>query len=151
LKQWTVIDTPAGVVIASINPCDKLPGKWILFEEAGGRFIIGAGPHKENPGVTKLYAAFSTEGDKPPTGFQPSTGGEEAHVLTVDELAEHNHVNGTYDAIVKQGGGYIVGNPDDGKAPEPDLKASGKMLVSGKNKPHNTIPPYIALYFCKKD
>jgi microcystin-dependent protein len=26
-----------------------------------------------------------------------------------------------------------------------------KMATDGGNQPHNNMPPYIALYFCKKD
>ena len=164
LKQWTVIDTPAGVVIASINPCEKLPGGWSLFKEAGGRFIIGAGVHDKDATVSKSYSAFSEAPTSPQAGFELPKGGEEAHALTLEEMPNHGHRIAT-DTGVPIHDGLAGGTSDLGildnfeNIPNkanfntvlPNVLEKTGGLSDGSTKAHNTIPPYIALYFCKKD
>ncbi|WP_172330323.1 hypothetical protein [Mangrovicoccus sp. HB161399] len=75
-------------------------------------------------------------------------GGEETHKLTPDEMPRHDHepdgrlegywanVRGDSATNGFQGGSYRV--------------TSRKPVAAGGSEAHNNMPPYIALYFCKK-
>jgi hypothetical protein len=150
LKAWVVPEIPAGLVIASVSECRDLKGGWSAFDAAGGRFIIGAGTHPPNPGVTKLYEAFTTEGASPRTGFEKASGGEEKHLLTKGEMPKHDHANAPYVYLLQSDGNFTISNTGDYTSGQPNLGSVGKIQSEGNDQPHNIIPPYVALYFCKK-
>lgn len=150
LKAWVVLDIPAGVVLASTMECRDLKGGWSPFDPAGGRFIVGAGAHPPNPGVTKAYAAFTIEGAPPGAGQEKSTGGEETHILTEAEMPIHKH-GSELGTLPTQG---VYG---DGPARPDKINGSGRSAgpttytaPSGGGAPHSIMPPYVALYYCKK-
>lgn len=72
-----------------------------------------------------------------------STGGEETHKLTVEEMPSHNH--SVYYGM-------------DGASPGNTLTASsnsigqsnGAITNRGGNQPHNNMPPYLAVYMWKR-
>lgn len=117
---------PAGVVVAFDSP-NGCPRGWKEFEAARGRTILGA-----NASRTHGYTAR-------PFG---NVGGEEEHLLTINEMPSHDH-------------GGIWGG--DGKKAGMNnsyaYHAQGYVRISseGGGQPHNNMPPYIALYFCKKE
>ncbi|ABC90770.1 hypothetical protein RHE_CH01985 [Rhizobium etli CFN 42] len=139
IKKWVVIDIPSGLVIASTRECrDLAGGSWSAFDAAGGRFIIGAGGHPTNPGVTKSYAVFTNESDAPPTGMVKSTGGTES--ITIAAVTPPTLDMDTPD-------GYLRNN-------NPNYKAVTAVRISGGGSlsyPLESIPPYVALYYCKKN
>jgi hypothetical protein len=153
LKHWVIVEIPSGLVVASLHECRELAGNWVPFEAAGGRFIIGAGFHPPNPGVTKSYAAFGKEGDQPPTGMQRSTGGEERHVLNPAQMPEHDHA-------VYPHAGFRLSDPSPAERDQPHQGAQagdtttfvhpGITGKAGGHEPLELIPPYVSLYYCKK-
>lgn len=146
-------ETPPGLVAAfyrsergALGAC---PAGWSLFSEAGGRFIVGAGGHTnvdENGGrLTRHPSAFDLPAD--------AVGGSETHKLTVQEMPKHRHLpHGEVDRIV----GYDNEGPGD-RAIQTRSTDGASLLNSavtsfeGGDQPHNNMPPYIALYFCKKE
>lgn len=118
---------PAGAVIAFDLP-DGCPEGWSLFTEASGHFIIGVGGKYELP-----YVA-----GKP----KYQTGGSETHVLTIAEMPSHDH--GAIWGGTSQKAG--MNNPNA-------YHTSGykQMQAQGSGKAHENMPPYIALYQCKKN
>ena len=113
---------PVGAVYISVNstsPASLFGGTW---ESIGGRFLLGA---------DATYAAGST-------------GGEETHTLTIDEMPAHRH------AI------YMGGESDNGEFWGPNVvtpqnKTSANATdTSGGNHPHNNMPPYLVVYMWKR-
>lgn len=129
---------PFGATLSFDRPNGCPPG-WEQFEPAAGRFIIGVGGKYELPYV----------------GGEPryQIGGEETHVLTVEEMPNHFHggefrqlpVTGPdqFNILVVPGEGQGTGSP------------AVTSWVNGHphkgTDPHNNMPPYVALYICKKE
>lgn len=157
-QDGTNADLPTGTVAAfdrdykSESAC---PEGWDYYEPAGGRFIIGAGEHNNKwfdnisgeAKAIKIYQGYSQEKYTGRIGTIDSraTGGAEVHSLTPDEMPRHRH------GLTHQGSDYSVDYPGPGNAIGVTRTiGSVNTDLSGGGKPHNNMPPYIALYFCKK-
>ena len=118
----------AGAIVAFDLPTG-CPDGWQEFVDAASRMIIGVGSRQ-------IYR---------------TQGGEEEHSLTVAELPNHSH---------KLEDSH-VGVPLDPKIPKDIGSADAefykvqvleKLTYSkGGSVPHNNMPPYITLHFCKKE
>ena len=159
---------PSGAVMAfdirgSGDP-DECPDGWSRFRDAGGRVIIGAGSHSQRDMNGKPLTNY-TKGDN---------GGEEEHTLATREMPNHSHGPGTLTttesgdhshlrkgrALVEigdgiGGAGLVIGG---NTLQETSLRGShthdsfsGDTEKMGSGEPHNNMPPYVALNFCKKD
>lgn len=126
---------PTGTVIAFApdDPQQTCPSGFSRYDEAVGRVVIGAGT------VEKLT----------PRAFK-EVGGEEQVTLTLAQIPPHSHP--TSFVILGYGGGgdlrHGVAHPIMDGFPPDNSKLTG---TAGGGQPHNNMPPYIALYFCKKD
>lgn len=128
---------PSGTVAAfSLSAC---PSGWTAQTALAGRTIIGAG---QGSGLTNRIAG--------------TTGGEEMHTLTIDEMPRHFHwtMSADGDGWTQKGywdmyatslwwndhvaGGYAGAN----------TRASSN---SGNNQPHNIMMPWLALIYCQKN
>jgi len=117
---------PSGAIVA-FDRNNRCPVGWVEYEEARGRAIIGANPSRTHGLTARAFG---------------STGGAETHTLTVAEMPSHNH-------------GGIFGS--DGSRPRgtndhrPETAHNTvRIATQGGGQPHNNMPPFIALYFCKK-
>ncbi|MER2196087.1 hypothetical protein [Methylobacterium brachiatum] len=134
LKSY-IADAAGGVpvdgIIASSQECSKLPGRWAIFKEGTGRFIIGAGTETVGP-----YASLTAEGSikrKIATHDVLDLGGNDTHLIRENEMP-----------LLIPGGRGDLGHGD---------QHALTSVVYGKNPNQNTIdllPPYIGLYLCKK-
>lgn len=141
---------PEGAVMAF--DAERCPSGWAAFQQAGGRFIIGSGLH-ENKDVNGLpLKAFKT-------GL---SGGEAVHALTIDEMPKHTHqfsieagakIPEKFPDFWLSGTGstynFEFNNPSG-----PQANVGGLVLgiaEAGGSQAHNNMPPYVALYFCKKE
>lgn len=128
---------PVGGIVAFDRPdgCPTGDG-WESFDAASGRMILGVGPKVNAEGIYEL----------PYVGGRPryQTGGAETHTLHPLEMPAHNHdisrttnanAGGTEAALVRDTQGRME---------------NYRVTATGGNQPHNNMPPYIALYFCKK-
>ncbi len=146
---------PNGAVVAFDRDREigkTCPKGWKLFSPAGGRFIVGAGQHEN--GLTK-YPSFAEDNTQ-------AIGGSEKAFINIDEMPAHNHpiTSSPHGTDIHDGFG---GSPNHhGLRPEYDPSVQPTKIWAptqhpdfmgkiGGNQPHNNMPPYIALYFCKKD
>ncbi len=123
---------PIGSIYLSVdstNPSVYFGGTW---ERLKDRFLLAAGD---------TYAAGST-------------GGEAEHLLTTDELPSHTHplesITGTDDMnFINGSGSFLLQNSDTTidwpSAKKAEMKYGNTGSVGG-NKPHNNLPPYLAVY-----
>ena len=116
---------PSGIIVAWSGNESNIPSGWVLCNgqnntpDLRGRFILG---------VSDSHAVNST-------------GGEETHTLSVNEMPSHNH---TYR--------YSGSDPDTIATTTTVTRDGGYMNTSstGGNKPHNNMPPYYALCYIMK-
>ena len=134
---------PVGALVAfdreGLRPggCAAVPGDWEdMGHDFEGRFVLIAG---------------ARDGGGDP--FAPGDGwGEYEVTLTVDQMPAHDHefrgkpfTRGGYggsgrDDVSK--GGDVIGRET--------LTPTGAVLLRGGNEPHNNMPPFIALTWCRK-
>ena len=138
---------PSAAVVA-FDGSEGCPEGWEVYAPATARVIVGAGndfdqKHRE-------WMAELPSGGVRPTRLESypamSSGGEVKHRLSVAELPGHAHTQiwGHRRGML---GGEAVGNDVEKlyrEAIQPTLKEGG-------DQPHNNMPPYIALYICKKE
>lgn len=110
------------------------PPGWQEYDAVAGRFIVGVGRHTEHDEYGNEVTNFKF-GD---------TGGGRTHKLLKSEMPSHEH---TY---TFSSGRISPGHPDHspnefGAKDIPD-KPTG---TTGGNEPHNNMPPFIALHYCK--
>ena len=144
---------PSGTVIATLKTCTELGEQWAAFTEGKGRMLVGAG--------TEAHSGYATwEMQLPEGGVSPTAltnyavgedGGEESHILTISQLPPHSHdfVGTAYEL-----GGW--GSVSQGKPGVGDplgygtYTPSGTITRTGEGLAHNSMPPFIAVNFCKK-
>ena len=134
------VAVPSGIVAAYSGSGTETscPPDWRLFELAAGRFVVGAGP--SSPELTDHKTL--------------STGGEEMHKLTEAETPNHSH-------SVYQHAGYNWPDIPNEQKTHPNQGANGGDTTTyvhggttgtwGGDLPHNTMPPFVALYYCIKE
>lgn len=105
---------PVGsVVCCTTSPAGRIGGTWAQIEDV---FILAAG---------STYA-------------EDSTGGEATHVLTLTEMATHDHQ--VYHSVTAAYGNDVstISNSVNGELTWDVLQSVGD------NTPHNNMPPYVA-------
>jgi microcystin-dependent protein len=117
---------------------------WEYFTQLDARFPVGAG--------TLPSGTILAIGD---------TGGEEKHILTVAELAKHNHpvdINFDSDTGVgiapnEQGYTSMAAGQVDGTLNHGDMLSNTNTNLAsqtGADTAHNTMPPYYTLTFLRR-
>ncbi|WP_338695242.1 hypothetical protein V5279_03845 [Bradyrhizobium sp. 26S5] len=137
------------------NTC---PPGWSPFLLGRGRTLVGAGDPSKAP--EKMAA---DENGRPLKGYVlRQHGGEQAHQLTPDELPAYKP------EIIKENrtpfdfretdvvpcldnGCNQMGAVTDGHRGGQHTDVKLNISGIGKDKPHNTMPPFVAIYYCKKD
>lgn len=123
---------PSGVVVASLKRCDDLGAGWETYDTGAGRMIVGVG--------TATVAGFDR------TFNLEEKDGYYSHVLLTEELPSHSHYLPT-DTVGSTDIQSLMNSREADEGIGPGSIASG---VTGGGKPHNNMPPYIALYYCEK-
>ena len=130
LDQILALAHPVGSIYMSINnvsPATLFGGKWVQIK---GRFLLGA---------SDVYKANTT-------------GGEEKHTLTTDEMPTHTHYMAAGNA-----GGDSTWTPDDGSwlvdgvtSDKNTWWAQIGMNNAGGSAAHNNMPPYLVVYMWRR-
>jgi hypothetical protein len=129
ITQFPTILVPSKAVVAF--HAASCPDGWKEVKFAKGRFIIGVG---ESPGLTNRTLL--------------EKGGEEQHKLTIEEMPKHKHVKENIGLGKEDEYGF--------QGSERNVYISSKKMEpiseeQGKDKPHNNMPPYVALLYCEKE
>lgn len=118
---------PSGLVAAFDIP-KECPDGWSPFSEASGRTIVGVGEGKNL--TERRYR---------------EEGGAENHILTVEELPNHDH------EVIQMIGDNNVDGVDSTSTRSGDHHNQARRSgATGGGRAHNNMPPFIALRFCKK-
>lgn len=135
---------PEGLV-AAFDRADGCPPGWIDYSNARGRVIIGATPPDGvSGGLTRRE-------------FQEQRG-VETHALTLEEMPKHTHDPGNpHDHFIAydlenegQVSAKIDGPGGETLATHTGFSGGPDGADVGVATPHENMPPYIALYFCRK-
>lgn len=130
ITQFPTILVPSKAVVAF--HAASCPEGWKEVEFAKGRFIIGVG---ENPGLTPRHLL--------------ENGGEEQHKLTIEEMPKHKHIK-EHIGLYKQDE-YGFGGSERNVYLDPNNKMEAMSDERGADKPHNNMPPFVALLYCEKE
>ena len=129
---------PVGAVYISANstsPASLLGGTW---EQIHGRFLLASG--SPNANTDNLFGAI-IGGWSANSG---STGGQDYHTLTVDELPSHTHES----QYVKPEAGYAAAGMMG--STEANWWSSDYIRATGGGQKHNNMPPYLAVNMWKR-
>jgi len=136
---------PSTAIVAFDNTSltqDKCPAGWSRFLEARGRVIVGAGDPSKAPGKMP-FDERGPEGGKPLVGYVlRQHGGMPITQLTITELPPHSH---EYESEVG-----VDGNRS-GRQDATFQRANKQTSIVGGGQPFTNMPPYVALFYCKKD
>lgn len=113
---------PIGSIYMSVNNVSPATLFGGTWEQIKDKFLLSAGD---------TYSAGST-------------GGEATHTLTIDEMPSHNHTWGWRNSA---GSGSSTWNSAGG-----DKTGTSSDIIgnTGGGKPHNNMPPYVAVYMWKR-
>lgn len=128
-----LVRTPIGTIVIWSGTADNIPTGWQLCDGTNGtpdlrdKFVLGAGTAHE----------------------VGEAGGEEKHVLTINEMPIHNHEyvarkGSTPVASDGVGGGQLVADANKGNP------ITATIQYSGGSSAHNNMPPYYALCYIMK-
>jgi hypothetical protein len=128
------LQLPKGIVITSIQPCDTQSG-WREYSDAAGRFLVTVGRNRDRRGVERTFKVGPGVGEE---------DGEYRHTLTIEEMPAHTH-----DEFRATGNGDGLYPKDTVMGPQ-SQPIRAPTQSAGGNKPHDIVPPYVALYLCIK-
>lgn len=147
-----VSGVPKNAVVAfadeSLNP-EKCPKGWSSYKMARSRVIVGIGdPRSTRDGKLDAEAElrkFTNYG-------YGQHGGQERVVLSEAHIPEHQHVlEVSQFSFLGVGQGTPQGGLSRSEGTASRLPKDLPLSKYGKGDPHDNMPPFIALYFCKKN
>lgn len=127
---------PRGAIIIWSGTVNDIPTGWLLCDGNNGtpdlraKFVLGA--------VTETGTKYSAG----------NTGGEEEHILTIDEMPKHSH---NYTNPLIGDGGLGGGNHYFGEIYMRPSINSDETTEEGSSQAHNNMPPYYALCYIMKE
>lgn len=141
------VDSLQSAVIAFDRKNDggeQCPPGWALFLPAGGRVLVGAGPHQN--GVSD-YPSYSED-------QQRAVGGVDKNMLNIQQIPEHTHRaqnNRNFLALGQATSNYSTGASDEKKyAGEAWPTTAGIERTSATQQDVENRQPFVAIYFCKQ-
>ena len=132
---------PVGAIYLSVtdtDPATLFGGTWERISQ--GRFLIGSGANAAN--TTDYWGEYPAGKENFPAG---EMGGEVEHTLTVDEIPAHTHSERLEWSNTKAWG--LTGTGEGANAV---VDQGGVTGATGGGKPHNNLPPYLAVFMWKR-
>jgi len=137
MRALEILEAVETGILLTERKCKSLGDGWADYAPIGGRFPLASGTGVDGNGEERSF------------GFEPEPyreGGTYRHRLTSQEMPSHQHkfsdkhLNNHGDANVK-------GDDDD---EDREYSWERKQTESeGRNMPHNNMPPYLVLNFCR--
>ena len=116
-------------IIITDSDCASLGPGWKTYARMSGRFPVGAGQGRDINGEVRSF-----------TPHQEDTEGEYVHQLSIAEMPEHSHE-------------YVRGESHSRRCSGDCSSRVGGQMGSaepeGGSSPHNNLPPYSVVNFCK--
>ncbi|MEL6680097.1 MAG: hypothetical protein AAFQ51_15435 [Pseudomonadota bacterium] len=148
VEEVLIPDLPGGAVVAFDGAC---PTGSTDFANGAGKVLLGAGDGQ-------LVATGPHNGDRNPGDRIELTpvalgaqGGYEEYTLTEDEMPRHRHFpHADIDRFVGFDTGVTGNTVEYRSSNTTNIVNSGVTDFVGSSVPHNNMPPYVAVYFCKK-
>lgn len=138
--QATSVSVPSGAVLP-FDRSEGCPSGWLPFYQADGRAIIGATQFRN---TTSLKVTGVER-------FFRETGGQETVALTIENMARHQHSSPTVADRSVRNFGFAEDVPAAmGGTSWNQGHVAGTTSIVGEGLPHENMPPFIALHFCKK-
>lgn len=123
------LQVPSGAVMAFDR--SRCPDGWSTYDALAGRTIVGAG---RGIGLTPRRV-----GDR---------GGEEQVTLSLSQMPQHRHANptaGSNQVIQEVNGLALEGRGSYGP------QHARPTETAGQSQPHQNMPPFLALTYCRKN
>lgn len=140
---------PVGSIYMSINPTNPsllFGGEW---QQIKGRFLLGTGTPDANS--DNYFGAMSGWEWNAGAG---STGGQDYHRLTVDEMPSHRHEGikwfGEQNISLNSTGGYGGYGLTGWSQQIPESYSPLYTAYTGSGAVHNNMPPYFAVYIWQR-
>lgn len=142
-------ELPRGLVAAFDLP-DGCPVGWSSYDEAVSRVIVGAFMDRAAGSVDAPTEDMN--GEALSARHYRFTGGTEMHRLRPEEMPSHSHVQVVGKKPENGGTGepYPIGWGTGSSSTFRALEV-GRTREAGSNTAYNNMPPFIALYYCKKE
>ncbi len=129
VTQFPTVLVPSKAVVAF--HAASCPDGWKEVEFTRGRIIVGVG---EGKGLTPRHLL--------------EAGGDEQHKLTIEEMPRHKHVwRGVSNAKRDE---YGFEGSEQNVYMESGSSINDISEEAGMGKPHNNMPPFVALLYCEK-
>lgn len=142
---------PSGAVVA-FDLQNGCPVGWKAdFAKGQGKFILGVGSgtlsyrgnHHRPDDVANVVALRDV--------LWNDQGGEEKHLLNLLEIPSHSHKHkDSTTSVLLDRHDFGADNANNSLGVYIQSKTRTSAVVGG-NAPHNNMPPFIALHFCKKE
>lgn len=124
-------------ILLTAKGCEEAFGDgWVAYAAIGGRFPLAAGKGTDNRDETRTF-------DLRP---EQREGGTYRHVLTEDQMPSHHHEYVT--TTGQHDGRKVIDYGDDQR--ENHTYRTETTQPTGRDRPHNNMPPYLVLNFCHK-
>ena len=158
---------PSSAILLSTQPCEDF--SWFTLEETIGRFPIGAGNFSTELGrEDPIRFGRTPDGEPDGTQLKPyrgdpyiamDIGGSESVRLTGPQMPIHKHQGSRIlpshrvlqNDDVETGRSVVNTGHHDRHVEVAPGGIPVNISQAGGDEPHPNMPPYIALYFCKKN
>lgn len=128
------VKAPVGTIVIWSGSEDNVPEGWALCDGQNGR-----------PDLRGKFVLGSSDSHE-----IGETGGEETHVLTVDEMPEHRHTTELYSSNYVKFDRNVNGDFVTTASSSVSGFSNRPTTYVGGSQPHNNMPPYYTLCYIVK-